>query len=104
MSAKAQKNKVSEFLEIGVEAFIYFYPLLTMDLTRRQLTNIEAGRGTARGPMNTFVHLREFPKADFKEVVRPNFDTLYSSSWLDLSKGPVVVSVPDTADRYYLLP
>src|ERR1700744_3677690 len=54
--------------------------------------------------MNTFSHLRAFPKADFKEVVRPNFDTLYSSCWLDLSKGPVVVSVPDTEERYYLLP
>jgi hypothetical protein len=104
MGAAVQKNNISEFLQIGVEAFIYFYPLVTMDLTRRQLTNIEAGKAPARGPMNTFAHLRAFPKADFKEVVRPNFDTLYSSSWLDLSKGPVVVSVPDTQDRYYLLP
>jgi hypothetical protein len=104
MGATIQRGSVSDFHQIGVEAFIYFYPLVTMDLTRRQLTNIEAGKVPARGPMNTFAHLRAFPRADFKEVVRPNFDTLYSSSWLDLSKGPVVVSVPDTEDRYYLLP
>jgi hypothetical protein len=54
--------------------------------------------------MNSFVSLPEFPPADMKVVVRPNFDTLYSSDWLDLTKEPMIVSVPDTHGRYYLLP
>jgi len=89
---------------IGLEAYSYFYPMISMELTRRQLTNIEAGVMPGRGPMNTFSHVRQFPPADFRVVVRPNFDTLYSSAWLDLADGPMVVSAPDVAGRYYLLP
>jgi hypothetical protein len=54
--------------------------------------------------MNTFANADAFPSADFKAVVRPNFDTLYSSGYLDLTKEPMAVSVPDTGGRYYLLP
>ena len=54
--------------------------------------------------MNMFVNVEAFPPADFKAVVRSNFDTLYSSAYLDLTKEPMVVSVPDTGGRYYLLP
>jgi hypothetical protein len=89
--------------EIAVAAYLYFYPLVTMDLTRRQLTNIAEPQGI-HGPMNTFVSVAAFPPAEMKAVVRPNFDTLYSSAWLDLTKEPMIVSVPDTAGRFYLLP
>ena len=88
---------------IGVDAYIYFYPLILMDLTRKQSTN---GTRTefGKGPMNTFVNVPAYPPADFKGVVRSNFDTLYSIAWLDLTKEPLVVSAPDTDGRYYLLP
>jgi hypothetical protein len=90
---------------IGVEAYLYLYPLVTMDLTRKQLTNVEHPTdGGYSAPMNTFANVAEYPAAEVKAVVRPNFDTLYSSAWLDLTKEPVIVSVPDTDGRYYLLP
>jgi hypothetical protein len=97
-------EKQFDLHQIALEGYAYFYPLVTMEMTRRQLTNSPAGQAVGHGPMNTFVHVRQFPTADFREVVRPNFDTLYSSSWLDLSDGPVIVSAPETDGRYYLLP
>jgi len=89
---------------IATESYIYLYPLVIMELTRRQATNIEAGKMPVRGPMNEFIHVREFPAADLRLVVRPNFDTLYSSAWLDLTSEPVVITAADTDDRYYMLP
>src|ERR1039457_2273061 len=95
----------TEAHDVGVNAYIFLYPLATMDVTRQQLINIEPGARPGCGPMNTFSHVREFPAADFKVVVRPNFDTLYSSAWLDLTGGPVVVSAgADSDGRYYELP
>ncbi len=92
-----------EAFEIGVEAYLYFYPLVTMDVTRRQMTNLDLGVRPGFGPMNRFSHMRAFPEATARWVVRPNFDTLYSIAWLDLTTGPMIVSVPDTGGRYYLL-
>ena len=89
---------------IGVDAYLYFYSLLSMDITRKQFTNIEPGKEIGKGPMNMFVNIPEYPPADFKGVVRANFDTLYSIAWLDLTKEPLVISAPDTAGRFYLLP
>ncbi len=89
--------------QIGVDAYLYFYPLITMDLTRLQSLNLPPDEGLS-GPPNKFFNMPAFPPADMRQVVRPNFDTLYSSAWLDLTDGPVVVSVPDTEGRYYLLP
>ncbi len=101
---KVKEISEKEAYDIGLSAYLYFYPLVTMDITRQQMTNVESGKIPGFGPMNTFANISEYPTADMKVIVRPNFDTLYSSSWLDLTKGPVIVSVPDTNERYYLLP
>jgi hypothetical protein len=94
----------AEAQAIAVDAYVYFYSLVTMDVTRRQFTNIEPSKELGKGPMNMFNNVPEYPPANFKGVVRPNFDTLYSIGYLDMTKEPVVVSIPDTNGRYYLLP
>jgi hypothetical protein len=73
-----------------------------MDVTRRVLLSQPPKGKTPAGP-NIFDNVPAFPSATDRSVVRPNFDTLYSTAWLDLSKGPVVVSSKDTNGRYYLL-
>ncbi|HTK01519.1 MAG TPA: DUF1254 domain-containing protein [Bordetella sp.] len=95
----------AQALSIATDAYVYLYPLVSMDVTRRQSTNVAAaGQKPGFAPMNAISNWPSFPPADLKLVVRPNFDTLYSTGFLDLTKEPVVVSVPDTGGRYYLLP
>lgn len=92
-----------EAFQIGVAAYLYFYPLVMMDVTRRQSTNLKPDIRPGSAPLNTFAHMRAFPPATFRTIVRPNFDALYSMAWLDLASEPVIVSAPDTHGRYYLL-
>ena len=95
---------MSERNQIAQEAYLFLYPLVLMDVTRRVATNVPLGVKPGLGPANVFSHMTEFPPGDFKEVVRPNFDTLYSIVFLDLRDEPMVVSAPDTDGRYYMLP
>jgi hypothetical protein len=88
---------------IAVDAYVYGYPLVTMEMTRRVMTNATADNGT-HAPMGQWAKMRSYPTPEFKEVTAPNADTLYTVAWLDLSKEPYVLSVPDMKDRYFLLP
>jgi hypothetical protein len=99
----ADALKAHEARDAAIEAYIYAYPLVTMEYTRRVMTNVAAPEGT-RGPMGQFVRLREYPSAKFRDVTAPNADTLYTTTWLDVSKEPWIVSLPDMKGRYYLLP
>jgi hypothetical protein len=50
-----------EAMAIGVDAYIYGYPLVTMEMTRRVMTNVPKPEGT-RAPMGQFVRMREYPR------------------------------------------
>jgi hypothetical protein len=102
-----QEPTADEALEIAVEAYIYAYPLVLMDITRRMMTNVEVplvpSGGGGGSPINQFAHMASFPDAKFTDVVRPNVDTLYSMMWFDVTREPLVINVPDSEERYYLL-
>ena len=94
-----------EAKQIGVDAYIYGYSLMTSDVTEKAFINtIAPNPKTFQAPLNQFVSLPRYPPADYKGVTAPNADTLYSAAFLDLEKGPIILSYPDMKGRYFLFP
>ncbi|MBS2029327.1 MAG: DUF1254 domain-containing protein [Deltaproteobacteria bacterium] len=92
-----------EIATIAKEAYLYGYPLVTMDQTRAVMTNVATPNET-RAPLNQLVNQQKFFGASFHDVTAPNADTLYSNAWIDLSEEPMVFAHPDMGDRYFLFP
>jgi hypothetical protein len=95
--------QVKEALHQGTEAYIYGYPLVLMDVTKQVMTRVSSPTTTGRAPLNQFSHVPSFPTAESRDVVSPNVDTLYSIAWLDLAREPLILHVPDTRGRYYVM-
>jgi hypothetical protein len=106
VSAAAQQSSPltkEEAVAIGKEAYIFGYSLITMEMTRRVMTNTEVPEAN-HAPMGQFHNSRTYPTASFRDVTAPNADTLYSTAWIDVSEEPYVLSLPDEEGRYYLMP
>jgi hypothetical protein len=88
---------------LATDAYIFGYPLVTMEMTRRVVTNVSAPEGL-HAPMGQFAKARTYPNASFRDVTAPNADTLYTSAWIDVGDEPWVLSIPDMKDRYFLVP
>jgi hypothetical protein len=84
---------------IAEDAYIYGYPLVLMDVIRRMCTSVPAPTAD-RAPKNQFAHIRSYLHTH-QGILRANADALYSLAWLDLSKQPIVLTVPATS-RYYV--
>jgi hypothetical protein len=102
-AAYAQALSPSEAEAIGIEAYIYGYPLVTMDITRQVMTNAVKPENE-KAPMGQFYNSDRYPNASFRDVTAPNADTLYSFAWIDLSKEPYLLHLPNENGRYYLMP
>ena len=87
----------SESIVLGAEAYIYGYPLVIMDVTR-------ANSALSIGPENELRRVRKFPDASFKDVVRPNVDTLYTTAFIDMAQGPWVFEMAPNTQRYEVMP
>jgi hypothetical protein len=95
--------KEVEAREIAIDAYMYAYPMVTMEITRRVMTNVEKPEGS-KAPMGQFARLRTYPAVDDHSVTAPNADTLYTLAWVDVSQEPWVLSIPDMKGRFYLFP
>ena len=101
--ASAAKPGLEEAVSTATDAYVYGYPLVTMDMTRKRFTNV-VQPDAAHAPMGQLLKLRTYPAVDNHAVTAPNADTLYTATWLDLSKEPYIFGIPDMGDRYYLMP
>ena len=90
----------SEAEQIALDAYVYGYSLITTEVTRVQMSNVDKIEGL-HAPLGQFINIKRYPPADFRGVSAPNADTLYSLAWLDLSE-PQVFSHPDMGKRFYL--
>lgn len=88
---------------LATDAYIFGYPLVTMEMTRRVITNVAGPEGT-KAPMGHIIKLREYPNSSFTDVTAPNADTLYTTSFFDVGDEPWVLSIPDMKGRYALFP
>src|SRR5271166_5468280 len=102
-TAATESPGLKEAVSAATDAYVYGYPLVTMDMTRKQFTNV-ATPDAAHAPMGQILKFRTYPAVDNHAVTAPNADTLYTTAWLDVSKEPWILSVPDMGHRYYLLP
>jgi hypothetical protein len=100
---EASSVSEAEALDIGIDAYVYGYPLVTTEMTRRVMSNV-AVAADMRAPMGQFANMRAYPRPEDKDVTAPNADTLYSTAWADLSREPYVLSIPEMNGRYYLMP
>jgi hypothetical protein len=96
------KPSRDEAAQLAAEGYIYGLPLVLMDISRQVMTAVPKPE-IGRAPANQFNDSHEFPDPNFTDVVSPNADTLYSMTWLDLSKEPIVLDLPDMGNRYYLM-
>ncbi len=108
VSAVAENKKQShispdEAATIGLAAYIYGYPIVTMEINCRMMTNVVAP-DEAKAPMGQFAHIRKYPKASFKHHKAPDTDVLSSTAWVDLEVEPYILHVPKVGSRCYLLP
>ena len=102
VTTQAQPN-TADTKSAAVDAYVYGYPLVTMELTRRNFTNVVKPDGK-NAPMGVFVNVPKYPPASDKRVTAPNADTLYSTAWIDVGKEPYILHVPAEDGRYYLMP
>jgi hypothetical protein len=90
-----------DLVALAAEAYIYGFPLI-FDLQQVSGFAREGLGSLAAAPFNRFSHAPALAGPG-ERFVSVNNDTIYSIAQVDVSGGPVLLRVPDTAGRYYVL-
>ncbi|AOB41026.1 DUF1254 domain-containing protein [Bordetella parapertussis] len=101
-AVQAPAMTAEQLRDTAIDAYVYAYPMVLMEMTRRASTNVQTPIA-GRAPMNQFGHRTAFPDPRATDVAWPSTDTLSSSLWYDVSREPLIVQVPAAGARYYLL-
>jgi hypothetical protein len=88
--------------EIGLEAYVYGLPLIETNTTFATMTSTDISNGSF-GPVNQFNNVRSLNTPNSTVVVAPGSNGLSSIAWLDLSKEPQVLHVPEVSDHFFVL-
>jgi len=90
---------------IGTFAYLNYYPHSIYNMLEKSITQKGVDADTSTGiPVNTLHAVSELasPSSSLSRLLTTgNHDTLYVVGWLDLSKGALVLHVPDFSGRYY---
>ena len=100
IGSDSNRSLMNESYTIGVQAYIYGLAPVIMQQTEQAMTTMQV---PAHAPVNHFGHVRQLATPNDTIIVSPNSDTLYSSAWLELGKEPMILHVPDTDGRYYVM-
>lgn len=98
-----EKMPPQEVENLVKESYIYAYPLVVTAIAREVATAVPRA-GQNKAPLNQFAHLRVFPTDKVTGVISPNVDTLYSTAWVDVSAEPIILSIPESKGRYFMMP
>ncbi len=79
-------------------AWLYVLPLIEMAAARIRMT--DTSRPGQHAGINFFRHSEKLAGPEDRGVTTPNNDTLYSNSFIDLTNGPLTLTVPKVGSRY----
>lgn len=91
---------------VGAYAYAYFYPRLIYNAWENSIVQHGISASGSSGiPINTLYTSPTLASPSQSNALEStgNRDTLYTIGWLDLSKGPQILHVPDMAGRYYTI-
>ena len=88
--------------ELAKDAFLFGLPAILIDIQFDFNSYVTKPEGT-KAPVNQFAHFREFVDASNRSIVGFNVDNLYSLASLDLTSEPVILSMPDMGERYWIM-